>query len=156
MDICRFHEAHGYPISGCFEIVTRGMDGVRAWFEKSPLAQGSLMPFGVGATGDIYAIWLTNGLLPDSSPVIILGSEGELDVLAVNTREFCRLLCLGYSELGLDDIDSIPTDFDETKPFRDFMLKKYQFDLPATARPIVDEARSQFPDFKGWVAEHQI
>lgn len=154
-DICRFLEAHGYPISGCFEISKIGMRDVAGWFKNDEAARRLFMPFGRGACGDVYALWLTEDLPPERAPVIILGSEGQLDVLASNSTEFCRLLCLGYSEIGLDDIDSEPADFEETKPFRDFIQKKYHFELPETAQSIIEQARSLFPDFKHWVEEHQ-
>ncbi len=154
-DICRFVSTHGYPISGCFEISKIGMSDVRAWFRDDAAAQAAFLPFGRGACGEVYAIWLTEGLTPERAPVIMLGSEGQLEVLAVDSREFCRLLCLGYSEIGSDDPDSTPSDFAETEPFRDFIQEKYHFDLPATARHIVEMASSRFPKFVDWVEAHQ-
>ena len=32
------------------------------------------------------------------------------------------------------------------------MLERYNFELPPTALPIVDEARERFPSFRDWVA----
>jgi hypothetical protein len=155
VDICRFLEIHGYPISGCFELSTIGARDVAHWFRHDQKAQAELLPFGRGACGDIYAIWLTEGLSAADAPVIMLGSEGQLEVLAVNSTEFCRLLCLGYSEIGLHEPEEEPSDYEATKPFREFILAKYQFDLPSTAAPIFEEARSRFPGFADWVGEHQ-
>jgi len=155
VDICRYLEANGYPISGCFEISKIGIHDVAAWFEGDLEAQAAFLPFGRGACGDVYAIWLTEELSPDAAPVVMLGSEGQLEVLAVDATQFVRLLCLGYSEIGLNDPDDEPTDFDATIGFRSFIQTKYRFDLPSTARPIFDEARSRFPSFAEWVAEHQ-
>jgi hypothetical protein len=155
VDICRFLSVHGYPISGCFEISKIGMFDVKAWFKKNESAQAALLPFGRGACGDVYAIWLTDDLSPEEAPVIMLGSEGQLEVLASSPREFCRLLCLGYSEIGSDDPSSPPTDYEETKAFRDFMQQKYHFDLPQTADLIIQAAQTRFPNFAQWVETNQ-
>lgn len=155
VDICRFVTAHGYPVSGCFEVSKIGMHDVRAWFRDDADAQAAFLPFGRGACGEVYAIWLTEGLASDGAPVIMLGSEGQLEVLATDSREFCRLLCLGYSEIGTDDSDSPPGDFEATKPFRDFIQAKYHFDLPLTARSIVEQASLRFPSFAEWIEFRQ-
>ncbi len=101
--ICEFLEVHGYPISGCFELSLIGMKQVRGWFRDKEVSH-QFLPFGRGACGDVYALWLHRAeVQPDSAPVVMFGSEGELLVLASSAREFCRLLCLGYAEIGLDD-----------------------------------------------------
>lgn len=154
-DLCDFLERNGYPISGCFELSTFGMDGLKGWFRNEHSAYEQFLPFGRGASGDIYALWLTEGLSPDHAPVVMFGSEGELEVLARNSEQFCRLLCLGYSEIGLDDPASEPADFNETAPLRSFMLERYGFQLPANAAPIIDDAKARFPTFRGWVESRQ-
>ncbi len=151
VDICEYLQRHGYPISGCFELSTIGMKDLKSWFRNDPSACEEFLPFGRGASGDVYALWLTEGLLPDRAPVVMFGSEGALQVLASNPEQFCRLLCLGYSEIGLDDPASPPVDFDETEPFRRFILERYAFELPARAKPIIDEANGRFPSFEDWV-----
>ena len=155
VDICSFLEHHGYPISGCFELSADGMDALRAWFRDESAPYEQFLPFGSGASGDIYALWLAKQLAPEHAPVVMFGSEGELEVLASDPEQFCRLLCLGYSEIGLDDPTSKPTDFDETAPFRNFMLERYAFELPATAAPIVDAAKAAFPSFKTWITNRE-
>ena len=155
-DVCSFLEGHGYPISGCFELSASGTDALKAWFGGDSPAVAQLLPFGSGASGDVYALWLTEGLPPDQAPVVMLGSEGELAVLARDPEQFCRLLCLGYSEIGQDDPNGAPSDFDEAEPLRRFMMEKHGFELPATAAPIYDEASARFPSFEDWVSRHLL
>ena len=154
VEICCFFEEHGYPISGCFELSTIGMEQLKGWFGGDPIAYGQFLPFGRGACGDIYALWLKDGLVPDNAPVVMFGSEGELVVLALNATQFCRLLCLGYSEIGLDDPASLPSEYEQTDAFRRCMLNKYDFELPSTALPIMEEAQAQYPSFAIWVDSH--
>ncbi len=156
VEICKFLEVNGYPISGCFELSIIGMEDLHQWFANQPSVCEQLLPFGRGASGDVYALWLTEGLDENHAPVVMFGSEGELVVLAQDSQEFCRLLCLGYAEIGLDNPAACPTDFDETAPFREFMLERYGFSIPTTAAPIIDEATARFPAFVEWVEEHQV
>jgi hypothetical protein len=155
VDLCTFLERNGYPISGCFEISKIGIDDLKGWFQNDLSSYEQFLPFGRGACGDVYALWLTDGLSPEQAPVVMFGSEGELEVLASDAEQFCRLLCLGYSEIGLDDPTTKPADFDETEPFRRFMVERYGFEFPATAAPIIDAARTSFPSFKTWVESRQ-
>ena len=113
-----------------------------------------LMPFGRGACGDVYSIWLTNDLEPKDAPIVMFGSEGELSVLARNAKEFCLLLCLGYSELGLEDHSKSGEDFDETQPFRDYMIAIYGFHVPTSGLAIIEESNKQYPEFRNWVEQN--
>jgi len=149
--ICEFLDKNDYPISGCFELSTIGVDDLKGWFKKTPSAVDILLPFGRGACGDVYSVWLINNLEPEEAPIVMFGSEGTLSVLAKNAKEFCKLLCLGCSEVGLDDHTLVGDDFAETKPFRDFILGKYEFELPKTGAQIIEEANQAFPEFTKWV-----
>ncbi|HEY1049954.1 MAG TPA: hypothetical protein VGE39_09380 [Prosthecobacter sp.] len=154
-DICDYNEAHGYPISGCFELSTYGVETLKGWFHKDPTAHEQFLPFGRGACGDVYALWLHSGQDPAEAPVVMFGSEGELPVLAANAVEFCRLLCLGYREVGLHPPTAPPDEHEETAAFRDFMIQRHGFDIPPTAEPIIKEASNATPDFATFVSERQ-
>ena len=84
----------------------------------------------------------------------MFGSEGSLPVLATDSLEFCKLLCLGYSELGLDDHCTPGEDFDETAPLREFPLGLHTFALPKSGMSIIEHAGSRFPGFRAWVELH--
>ena len=155
VDLCAFLQKNGYPISGCFELSTIGMDDLKLWFRDDPASYEQFLPFGRGACGDVYALWLVDGDATELAPVVMFGSEGELEVLATDSEQFCRLLCLGYSEIGLDDPASEPQDFLETAPFREFMTKRYNFQIPTTAAPIIEAAKAAYPTFSSWVDERR-
>jgi hypothetical protein len=154
--VCEYLSTHGYPISGCFELSQIGMDDLMTWFRNDPEAYQQFLPFGRGACGDVYAIWIHDvGISPEDAPVVMFGSEGELAVLASTPLEFIRLLCLGYSEIGLDDPASVPRDYDETAQFRQFMVQRYGFELPPNAESIITSAVASAPDFAAFVAAKQ-
>jgi hypothetical protein len=155
VDLCEFEQAHGYPISGCFELAQDGMASLAGWFRKEPDAWQHFLTFGNGASGDIYALWLTEGLAPEQAPVVMFGSEGDLVVLACDAEDFCRLLCLGYREVGYHDPASPPDDFDEAEPLRRFMIARRGYSLPATGEGIAAAAAARFPGFEEWVLDRQ-
>ena len=152
--ICKFLDENGYPISGCFELSTIGINDLLYWFRKNPSAVEELIPFGRGACGDIYSLWLTNGLSPEEAPIVMFGSEGELLVLAKDSKEFCKLLCLGYSEVGLEDHSVAGSEYAETEKFRNYIMSVYNFELPETGEAIIDQANKLFPYFKLWEEEN--
>ena len=153
--ICDYLAQYGYPISGCFELSLIGMEDLMGWFPNRPDVYQQFLPFGRGACGDIYAIWLHGESTPDTGPIVMFGSEGELLVLAETSLEFCRLLCLGYSEVGLDAPKAIPSEYTETAKFRDFMISKFGFTLPDTAESFFARAAKTAPDFKTFVRSNQ-
>ena len=154
-DVCRFLDQNGYPLSGCFELSTIGMDDIRHWFKNNLESVKSILPFGRGASGELYCIWLTEGLPVSHAPIVMFGSEGSLRVLAADSLDFCKLLCLGYSELGLDDHRTPGEDFDETAPLREFLVGIHAFALPKSGESIIEHAVSLFPGFRAWVELHE-
>lgn len=149
--LCDYIDTNGYPLSGCFEISTIGDDDMRAWFPNDPAMQDRFAVFGRGSTGSVYAIWLQENSTADLSPVIVLGSESELPVLASNSTEFCRLLGCGYDELEWDDLTAQSPDWDATKPLRDWLAQRFDIDFPTNGDQIVGTARQKYPDFSSFV-----
>ena len=152
--ICKYLDENDYPISGCFELSTIGMDDMNHWFRNNTHVVKELMPFGRGACGDVYCIWLTEGLDAEEAPVVMFGSEGKLSVLAVSSLEFCKLLCLGYSEVGLED-HTIPSgEYEDADELRNYMFRIYDFNLPKVGAKIINRANEKFPNFKKWVEKY--
>lgn len=151
--LCQYADEHGYPISGCFELSTIGMEDLRGWFRLSPSAADDFLPFGRGATGDVYAVWLTNEPDPERAPVVMFGSEGLLRVLASDSAEFCTLLGVGYKELGNDDESAPPVENEAPRALREFLRKRFQVVPPHTGEEIVRVAAAAHPGFQSWVEE---
>ena len=149
--LCDYLDQHDYPLSGCFEISTIGDDDMRAWFPGDLAMQHTFAVFGRGSTGSVYAIWLRDDNPTEDCPVIVLGSEGELLVLAVDSFQFCRLLGCGYSELEWDDLTLPSPEWNDTKPLRDWLAKHMEISFPKTGLEIVTTARKQYTDFPMFV-----
>lgn len=148
--ICEFADAHGYPISGCFEINTRG-DDAAAWFPNDLAMQRQIAVFGNGSTGSTYALWLTHQPDPAQAPVVVFGSEGEFQVLAESATEFCQLLACGFNELEWDDLTAAPECRDETQPFRDWVAERLGVARLADPAQAVQAAKARYPEFAEWV-----
>ena len=149
--LCDYLDTNGYPLSGCFEISTIGDDDMQAWFPNDPAMQRRFVVFGRGSTGSVYAIWLRDGTDVDSSPVIVLGSEGELLVMAETPMEFCRLLGCGYNELEWDDLTQPSPESNDAQPLREWLVNRFDIDFPATGDKIVSTARTRYPDFPSFI-----
>jgi hypothetical protein len=153
--ICDYLDAHGYPLSGCFEICDWGRRDTEGWFPKDLATQRQVAIFGRGSTGSSYALWLVPNANPDEAPVVLFGSEGEFIVLASNAFEFCRLLGLGYHEVEFDDLTAPPADWTETAGLRNWLADRFQIDFPARGELIALVAREQHPGFGKWMQSWQ-
>lgn len=145
--LCDFIDTNGYPLSGCFEISTIGDDDMRAWFPTDMRMQQSFAVFGRGSTGSVYAIWLQDGTDVESSPIVVLGSEGELLVMATDPKQFCRLLGCGYNELEWDDLSKPSAEWADANLLRQWFDDRMEIDFPAVGAEIISAARTQYPDF---------
>lgn len=153
--LCDYLDAHGYPLSGCFEICEWGRKDAEGWFPNDPATQRQVAIFGRGSTGSSYALWLVPSANPDEAPVVVFGSEGEFVVLASNPLEFCRLLGLGYNEVEYDDLAAPPAGWAETAGLREYLAKKFSIDFPTTGDEIARVARERHPGFGDWMRQWQ-
>ena len=153
--VCDYLDAHGYPISGCFEICDWGRKDAAGWFRNDPAAQRQVAIFGRGSTGSSYALWLVPNANPDEAPIVLFGSEGEFIVLASNAFEFCRLLGLGYSEVESDDLTAPPAAWVEAAGLRNWLAERFSIDFPETGEPIARAARERHPGFGEWMRRWQ-
>ena len=153
--VCDYLDAHGYPISGCFEICDWGRKDAAGWFRNDLAAQRQVAIFGRGSTGSSYALWLVPNANPDEAPIVLFGSEGEFIVLASNAFEFCRLLGLGYLEVESDDLTTPPSAWVEAAGLRDWLAERFSIDFPETGElaclgnPDPLGSTAAHPDF-GW------
>jgi hypothetical protein len=126
---------------------------VQNWFQAwtgNKEADGSkFLIFGQDGTGGLAAIWLTNeaaSLL--DQPVVFMGSEGEMGVVARTFDDYLWILASGhgpYEAVSYPDDNKAPN-----QAFTDFANTHTQ----SLARPpsqILSEAESSYPTFKTWI-----
>jgi hypothetical protein len=149
--VCDYLDAHGYPLSGCFEVCDWGRKDAEGWFPNDAQTRSKVAIFGRGSTGSSYALWLVPNADPDEAPVVLFGSEGEFIVLASNAFEFCRLLGLGYDEVESDDLAAPPAEWQETAGLRNWLAARFAIDFPERGEPIAQAARERHPGFGDWM-----
>jgi hypothetical protein len=150
--LCAFAEENGDSVSGSFELVP---DTADAWFGDAEAASRFAV-FGNGPDGSLIALWFYKVMDSSKAPVVNLGSEGDDNiVLAANIREFLRLLGIGYSEFGASYVNGEPDEPDSASDLRDWLAEEYDIEPPATAAPILAEARRLHPDVGAWIKERQ-
>ncbi len=153
--VCDYLDAHGYPVSGCFEICDWGKKDAEGWFPNDPITRSQVAIFGRGSTGSSYALWLPPNANPDQAPVVLFESEGQFKVSAPNALEFCRLLGLGYAEVELDDLSEPPKEWNATAPLRKWLSERLAIDFPATGEEIARLAHEKHPGFRQWMEDWQ-
>jgi hypothetical protein len=65
------------------------------------------------------------------------------------------LLAIGYSECGECYVSGEPDDPDSAEVLRDWLAEEFDLTPPATAEPLLAEARRLHPDIGKWIKEWQ-
>ncbi|MEV0677388.1 SMI1/KNR4 family protein [Actinosynnema sp. NPDC050436] len=120
-------------------------DWIRAWTDN-PVASGDdYLVFGQDGTGGYAAVWLVRpGAEVVDQPVVFLGSEGELGVVAGDLAGFLWVLAGGVGPYEATEYPEEPG-----KPHAQLRAVAERF-APGRERPAVDvvaDARREFPDF---------
>ncbi len=145
--LCDYVDKYDYPLSGAFEISTWGRDDIASWFPGDLAMQQHFAVFGRGSTGSTYALWLRDNIDSNQAPMVVLGSEGDHKVLAVNSLEFCRLLGCGYNELEWDDLTQASPTANETERLRKWLKQRLDVTCPVVGSDIIEKGAATYPDF---------
>ncbi|HEY6038325.1 MAG TPA: hypothetical protein VIV58_28780 [Kofleriaceae bacterium] len=121
---------------------------IRAWTGNQELDGAEYRIFGQDGTGGYAAIWITRDGAPlEAQPIVFLGSEGELGVVARNLSDYLWLLAGGFGPLeATQDPDSereINMEIAE-------LATQYATD-EKSARDVIRLAREEFPEFEATI-----
>lgn len=121
----------------------------RRWTRNDEANADDLRIIGEDNSGGYAAFWLVRDGLPETEqPVVFLGSEGEVGVVANNLSDLLWLLAGGVGpwEVVAEDVngrDPIPEVEELVEPY---------VTTPRRSPPeIVETARAQSPDLLAWV-----
>lgn len=122
-------------------------DWLRHWTGNHELDGGAYRVFGQDGSGGLAAVWCVRPGLPlDRQPVVFMGSEGEVGLVAGDLSGFLWVLADGF---GPREAALYPDR--EARP--DAALSELAVRHVTTprrpAREIVAEARAEFPTFEG-------
>ena len=121
------------------------------WTGKPDLDGAEFRVFGMDGTGGYSAFWLVrNGQPLTSQPIVFLGSEGEVGVVARDLADFLWLLADGFGPLEAVEYPERPA-----RPQRELteIAERYAADRRASAATVIAAARTEFPDFERTIME---
>ncbi len=109
------HEGHDFQPSDEFESLEEAAEWWTAWTGNEDAVVPPFRFFGEDGSGGRAGIWLRD---PDASietqPVVFLGSEGELAVIAKDLGDYLWLLANGVGPLeAVDDLNRVPEPIPE-------------------------------------------
>ncbi|MEM7244083.1 MAG: SMI1/KNR4 family protein [Acidobacteriota bacterium] len=125
-------------------------DWLRAWTGNPEVTGEEYLVFGQDGSGGHAAIWRARSGAPlEEQPIVFLGSEGEVGVLATDLADYVRLLGAGVGPC--EAVQGLGPVIDgAAQPFRAFAAAN----VPASERgweQILEAARNEFPDFTSHV-----
>jgi hypothetical protein len=147
--LCEAYRIIGYPLSGCFRLREHDEDAIQKWFGSEAVA-ARFAQFGSNADGSMYCLWRSpNGKIP----VVYLAAQGEPNmVVASSMLQFIRLLAIGYSEIGYDDLTRPPEDATSIDTrFKEWVAENFNTTILETGAEIVRAGQIAHPNFEAWI-----
>jgi hypothetical protein len=155
-----YNEFPGEYFASSFELrINNTKSALREYSNNHPEFTQSLFEFADSdGTGSTYAIWLyREGVELADCPVVWLGSEGGLDVVASSFSDFLRLLSFDEAAAGVGE--SIEPNFRDdsfsisphAKAYRDWIKKMFSLEPVKTDSEIALPAKKKYGHlFEKW------
>ncbi|GAA2258207.1 hypothetical protein GCM10010232_55610 [Streptomyces amakusaensis] len=126
-------------------------DWFQAWTGNSGSSGDEFRVFGEDGTGGYAAFWLARpGRTLVEQPVVFLGSEGELSVIACDLGAFLWLLADGFGPgeaAAWREPDPVP----RAHPELTAVAQRFAPDRRAPAAAGMERAAREFPDFEAMI-----
>ncbi|GAA4946356.1 hypothetical protein [Actinoplanes utahensis] len=134
------HESHDFEPFDQFDSAEELRDWWTAWTGNENAGVPPLRCFGQDGTGGLAAIWVRDPAAAiDTQPVVFLGSEGELAVLARDLGDYVWLLAGGVGPLeAVSELERTPTAVPEIVALAPGAPRTIEAIL-ADARPLLEE-----------------
>jgi hypothetical protein len=123
-------------------------DWFRAWTGNQNAEFACFRVFGQDGAGGYVAFWVVRDVLDIlCQPIVFLGSEGEIAVLARNFKDYLWLLAAG---IGPSEAASCP---DEPRLAQPMLAKFAESNAPPfkEAAHVLADARAEFPQFERFI-----
>lgn len=130
---------------------TETVEWLQAWTGNDDIDKSEFLVFGMDGTGGYAAFWLKR---PESKltdqPIVFLGSEGEVLVLAQSFGDYLWLLAEGYGPCEVANEEPASKEF--TSDFLSF-AEKHSTVAKRSSDEILESANAEFPDFEEYIDE---
>ena len=110
--------------------------------------------FGIRNDGSLVAVWLREDKDFVNAPVVIIGGEGDLDIVAPDYLTFIVLSCLGY-----DMYQMLNFEKDGAKPWKEknqyaleHILSGFGLSVPDDIAAMIQKARADNPNVQEYIA----
>ncbi|GHC78846.1 hypothetical protein GCM10007079_16470 [Nocardiopsis terrae] len=122
----------------------------RLWTGNEEVDGSEFRFFGMEGSGGYTGLWLVREGRPlTEQPVVFLGSEGELAVMATDLGAFLWLVAQGHGPdevMGWSDDGPCEPDPDALQ-----VARRHAPDACRDPEEILGRAREEFPDFQGYI-----
>lgn len=129
-----------------FDSAEETTDWIRGWTGNRELDGDAFRVFGKDGTGGLAALWcVRTGRALAEQPVVFLGSEGEVGVVAGSLSDFLWLLADGFGPMEAveyPDRDARP------QPELAELAARHATTPRRPARVVIAEAKGEFPSFE--------
>ncbi|KAB2974099.1 SMI1/KNR4 family protein [Streptomyces sp. SS1-1] len=128
-----------------FEPAEETTGWLRQWTGNGELDGTAYRVFGQDGTGGLAALWLVRPGRPlVEQPVVFMGSEGEVGVVAGNLSDFLWMLADGCGPM-----EAVQFGVGEPRPDAALtaLAERHATTPRRPAQVVVDEARAEFPTF---------
>ena len=127
-------------------------ESIRAWTGNDDLDGIEFLIFGEDGTGGYAAFWNVRPGAPIlEQPIVFLGSEGEVGVIARNFGEYLWLLADGVGPCeAVEEPERPPALASTAQEFRQF-AEAHAGTERRTAAEVLDAARREYPDFENHI-----
>ncbi|MDX2676432.1 SMI1/KNR4 family protein [Streptomyces soliscabiei] len=128
-----------------FDSAEETTDWIRNWTGNHDLDGDAFRVFGQDGTGGLAALWCVRPGRPlTEQPVVFMGSEGEVGVVAGNLSDFLWLLADGFGPM---EVVEIPDRDARPQPRLAELAARHATTPRRPARTVIAEAQSEFPSF---------
>ncbi|MFI7501513.1 SMI1/KNR4 family protein [Streptomyces sp. NPDC049687] len=129
-----------------FDSAEETTDWIRQWTGNQELDGEAFRVFGRDGTGGLAALWCVRpGRPPAEQPVVFLGSEGEVGVVAANLSDFLWLLADGFGPM---EAVAYPDREARPQPELAELAARHATTPRRPARVVIAEAKAEFPAFE--------
>lgn len=146
------------PISDGFELREYGADaGLHTW-SGHPEFLSRFIPFAqANGSGSGYALWRCDDRADLATlPVVFVGDEGDLYVIARNLRELFQLLAIDsepHSDFGFPDPESVEEHSDGHHEFLAWLDQNFHLGPPEDLQSFWAERKEDDDRFRAWASQ---
>lgn len=131
------------------ELKFDGLDGLLGNTDAEQKLSKDFVFFGERGCGSMAAVWLLEGRSINYAPVVLFGSEGELEVIASDFLTFTALCGLGYDMFQFLRVKDLASAWHSENPYLINWLKTtFKAEAPQNLPVWLEKVKSMNPNIQ--------